>query len=237
MTFQHELLNFDWDSDYFESQSMENGGVYWYARVLMKLLGYDDYTLFKKSINKAISACATLNIDTFENFISIEREIDGEVHQDIKLTRFACYLTAMNGDPRKPEVAAAQTYFITMTEALQKIVQDAANVQRVHIRSEITEREKSLSGIVNKSGIENYAFFRNAGYRGMYNMNYKRLQDYKGVGNKTILDFMGKEELAANLFRITQTEAKIKKDNIYGQKPLEDAAQDVGKRVRNTMIE
>jgi DNA-damage-inducible protein D len=111
-------------------------------------------------------------------------------------------------------VAAAQVYFVTVAEAFRQYVQNAQNVERVQIREELSERERVLSGIAHTAGVNVYAFFQNAGYRGMYNMDLGRLKDLKGIDqSRSLLDFMGKEELAANLFRITQTEAKIKNDN------------------------
>ncbi len=104
-------------------------------------------------------------------------------------------------------------------------------------REEISGREKSMVGVVKKAGIENYALFQNAGYRGMYNKNILQLKIIRNIDkNKGLLDFMGKEELAANLFRITQTELKIKNEHIKGQQKLEVTAENVGQEVRNTMI-
>jgi DNA-damage-inducible protein D len=181
-------------------------------------------------------ACDTLNIPIHDNFISVTRDVDGKQVLDYKMTRFACYLSAMNGDVKKPHVAAAQAYFVTISEAFSKSIQAQESVERVVIRSEVADQEKSLSSTVKTAGIENYAFFQNEGYRGLYNMNLKRVREIKNVPtNRSPLDFMGKQELAANLFRITQTEAKIKNSNISGQKPLERAAFSVGQEVRNTM--
>lgn len=142
-----------------------------------------------------------------------------------------------NADARKPQVAAAQAYFATLAEAFRLYIQEAEAVERVIIREEISEREKSLSGVAMKAGVEYYGLFQNAGYRGMYNMNLSQLRKYKGLPEgKTLLDFMGKTELAANLFRITQTEEKIKNDNVFGQRRLENTAEQVGKEVRRTMV-
>jgi DNA-damage-inducible protein D len=142
----------------------------------------------------------------------------------------------MNGDVKKKEVAMAQAYFITATEAFKRYVQEAQQVERIAIRGEVSEREKSLNAVANQAGVENYAFFQHKGYVGLYNMSLKQLKERKDIPDgRSPLDFMGKEELAANLFRITQTEAKIRNEGIKGQIPLEDAAFSVGRHVRNTM--
>jgi DNA-damage-inducible protein D len=143
----------------------------------------------------------------------------------------------MNGDVRNPRVAQAQAYFITMAEAFRQYVHEAENVERVLVRNELSDREKALSGTASAHGVENYAFFQNAGYRGMYNMDMSQIRRRKGVpSGRSPLDFMGKTELAANLFRLTQTEEKIRNEDLRGQRPLERAAEHVGKEVRDTMI-
>ncbi len=233
-----DLFHFETDRPSFEDHCHENGFRFWYARDLMGMLGYSDYNNFKKAINKALTVCMTLDIDCAVNFQQINRDINGTSVPDYKLSKFACYLVALNGDVKKPEVASAQAYFITLTEAFKRYVSQPDQVERVAIRGEVSEREKSLTGVAKDAGIENYAFFQNKGYLGLYNMGLKKLRAHKGVPeNRSPLDFMGKEELAANLFRITQTEAKIRNEGIKGQKPLENAAYNVGKTVRNTMQE
>lgn len=148
-------------------------------------------------------------------------------------------MIAMNGDVKKPQVAAAQVYFAALAETFNNRVEHADGIDRILIRREMTDGMKTLSSTASRHGVENYAFFLNAGYRGMYNMDLARLTAFKGVdGSKEmLLDRMGKDELAANLFRTTQTDAKIKNENLQGQPKLESAAEDVGKRVRQTMME
>jgi DNA-damage-inducible protein D len=222
----------------FEDFGHTNGGRFWYGRDLMALLGYQSFAAFDAAVNRAIRACATLNIPPLENFRQIERDIDGKSGKDYELTRFACYLTTINGDVNKPQVAKAQTYFAAVAEAARQYFQDAGDVERVIIREEVSEREKSLAGVARLAGVQQYGLFQNAGYRGLYNLDLWRLREIKGVElERSILDFMGKQELAANLFRITQTEAKIKNHQVRGQALLEDVAEDVGRRVRKTMIE
>lgn len=231
---QIDVFHFEPERTSFETLGRENGFRHWYGSDLALMLGYEDMDATRKAINKAMTVCMTLNIPVIENFQQVETEND---KNDFKLSRFACYLTVMNGDVRNAKVAKAQAYFVNLAEAFQDYIQQADGVERVLVRGEVSEREKSLSGTAHRHGVENYAYFQNAGYRGMYNMNLSQLKDFKGLKARgSLLDFMGKEELAANLFRITQTEAKIRNDNVSGQKHLEHTAENVGREVRETMI-
>lgn len=183
-------------------------------------------------------ALTSLDIPIFDNIVQQQRELDGKQVVDYKLSRFACYLAAMNGDPKKPQVAQAQAYFVQWADACRLYLEQADGVERVAIRGEISEHERTLSGTAKKAGVTEYGLFQNAGYRGLYNMNLRELRRHKGVPEgRTPLDYMGKTELAANLFRVTQTEEKIRADGIRGQSALERAAENVGRKVRNTMIE
>jgi len=142
----------------------------------------------------------------------------------------------MNGDVRKKEVAKAQAYFITVTEAFKQYIREAQQVERIAIRGDVSKHEKSLSAVAQDAGVDDYAFFQNKGYCGLYNMSYSELKDHKGIPEeRSPLDFMSATELAANLFRITQTEEKIRKEGIRGQKQLENAAFSAGRQVRETM--
>jgi DNA-damage-inducible protein D len=233
-----DVFRFDEDGHCpFELMSRENGARYWYARDFMGMLGYTEFESFEKAIHKAIKACSSLGIPLIGVVTPVEREIDGITLRDYKLTRFGCYLVAINGDVKKPQVAAAQGYFIALAEAFRQHVQQSDNVERLLVRSDISEREHALSGVAKSAGVDNYAFFQSAGYRGLYDMDLWRLRELKGVpSGRSPLDFMGKQELAANLFRITETEAKIANDRVRGQRDLEHAAHLVGRTVRETMI-
>jgi DNA-damage-inducible protein D len=232
-----DYFHFEKSKPSFEDLGRQNGFRYWFARDLMKMLGYTDYAVFRKgAINRAMTVCSALDIDVTANFEQATRIIDGVLQPDYRLSKFACYLVAMNGDVKKKEVAKAQAYFITVTEAFKRCVHEAQQVERIAIRGEVSEREKSLSAVASHAGLENYAFFQNKGYLGLYNMPISQLRECKGIPDgRSPLDFMGKEELAANLFRITQTEAKIRNEGIIGQQKLEDAAFSVGRQVRQTM--
>ncbi|HPA20736.1 MAG TPA: damage-inducible protein D [Verrucomicrobiae bacterium] len=224
------------DKPGFEDMGESNGFRFWWASDLARLLGYSSTDAFRPAVNKAMAVCAQLNIDISENILQVRRDVDGHEVRDFKLSRFACYLSAMNGDPKKAEVARAQAYFAAFAGAVQQYVERTEAIDRVHIRGELSDRERTLSGVAKTHGVTNYAFFQNAGYRGLYNMDLRRLRLLKGVADgRSLLDFMGREELAANLFRITQTEAKIRKETITGQRPLEAAAESVGREVRRTI--
>ena len=235
-TTMNELTLFGpvFNGDYFENSSQENGFTFWFASELMPILGYESMSSFNKVINKAMTACNTLQIPIIENFVQVYKD---NKELDFKLSRFACYLVAMNADNKKQTVAQAQAYFASLAGAVQNYLDEASNVERIIVRGEISERENSLAGVANRAGVESYPFFQNAGYRGMYNKNISQLRVMRNIpSNRSPLDFMGKDELAANLFRMTQTELKIKHEHITGQKHLENAAENVGKEVRKTMI-
>ncbi|HEY9177326.1 MAG TPA: BRO family protein [Flavipsychrobacter sp.] len=235
-----EVFHFEDGKENFENHSNENGFTYWSARKLMIFLGYSNWNTFNKVISKAMATCNTLSIPLIENFEQIHSEIEGRLDYDFKLSRFACYLIAMNGNVAMPQVAKAQAYFATIAGAIQDYQLEAEKVERLQVRAEVSEREKTLSGVAFAHGLDTagYGFFQNAGYRGMYNKNISTLKTIRGINkNRSLLDFMGKDELAANLFRITQTELKIKGENVRGQSRLEQTAENVGRQVRKAMME
>lgn len=221
----------------FEDFKNQNGITYWWASDIMKMLSYPDMNSFQKVIDRAIKALISLNISIYENIIPQARELEGSTVQDYKLTRFACYLVVMNGNPKKPEVASAQVYFAQQTRKFELFIQGNEDIERVAIREEITEGNKSLSSVAKKAGVEDYAKFQNAGYLGLYNMPNWQLAKKRSIDSKNLLDSMGRMELAANLFRITQTEERIKNQNITGQAALESTHYNVGRSVRDIVIE
>jgi DNA-damage-inducible protein D len=222
--------------DSFEEFARDNGVRYWYARDLMSMLGYQSWDSFRKAVQRALTALDALEIIHDDTITSTTRVEDGVSMPDYKLSRFGCYLVTMNGDPKKPQVAAAQAFFVQSAETLRISIEQSSGVERVLIRDEISDRENSLNSVAKVAGLTNYAFFQNAGYRGMYNMNLTQLRRHRGLDQKeSPLNYMGKTELAANLFRITQTEEKIKNEGIREQNRLENAANYVGKQVRATM--
>jgi DNA-damage-inducible protein D len=230
------VFEIEGSDDAFEAFAQENGTRFWYARDLMAMLGYDTWDSFRKAVQRAMTALDALEIVHEDTITSATRIENGHTIQDYKLSRFGCYLVTMNGDPKKPQVAAAQAFFIQSAETLRIALEQSTGIERILIRDEISGREKSLTSAAKTAGLTNYAFFQNAGYRGMYNMNLNKLREHRGLDAKeSPLNYMGKTELAANLFRITQTEEKIKNERIEGQPQLEHAAHFVGKKVRETM--
>ncbi len=234
------VLEFQKDGATYEDCGRINGGKYWYAREFMRMLGYESYQPFRQAINRAIATCSTLGISVTDNFAQCE-SVDvhnGTSVPDYKLSRFACYLVAMNGDVKKAAVAEAQKYFAGLAEAARQYIQAAQDVERVQIRDDISEREKGLNSTAKRAGVTDFGLFQNAGYLGMYNMNLNKLKEMKGLPDgRTLLDFMDKRELAGNLFRLTETEAKLQTQGVFGQRPAEQVAKQVGQQVRKMMID
>ncbi len=215
--------------DSFEDLAIKNGVNLWNEADLMKALGYQTEESFKKVIQKAQHACLSLGIAIEDNFV---RQTDASY----RLTRFACYLIAINGDPKKPEVATAQVYFAKLADTFQSAVEHAQAVDRVLIREEVNEAERSLTIAAKQHGIEHLGFLY--GFRGMYNMDIDSLIKKRGLSQEeSLVDRMGNTEIAAHLFRITQTEAMIKRDSLKGESLLQRVAEKVGKKIRQTMIE
>ncbi len=216
----------------FEDFKNQNGITYWWASDLMLMLGYSDMKSFEKVLNRATKTMVSLNIPHYDNIIAVKRSINGKECQDFKLTRFACYLTAMNGDPKKHEVAVAQIYFAEQTRKFEIYAQSHNEIDRLLIRDELTDGNKSLASAAKAAKVTNYANFQNAGYRGMYNMPSWKLEKRRGVEKGKLFDGMGRTELAANLFRVTQTEENIKSKGITGQVNLEQTHYSIGRKVR-----
>ena len=216
----------------FEDFKNENGLTYWWASHLMLMLGYKEMPSFKSAIDRAMKACLSLNIDCLDNF---KKELNNG-HDDYKLTRFACYLTVMNADPKHQQVAAAQVYFIEQTRKFEIIIQKASEMERLAIRDEIKEGNKSLNKTASRAGLTDYARFANAGYMGLYNMTNWELAKRRNVDKKDLHEYMGRTELAANLFKLTQTEERIKNYNVQGQQNLEATHQRVGREVRDIIL-
>ena len=220
------------DAPNFEDFKNENGITFWWASDLMKMLGYKDFKTFQRAIDRAITACMTINIPHYENFIAEQRDINGDRQHDFKLTRFACYMVVMNADPKKPEVASAQVYFAEQTRKFELVVEKQEDFERLIIRNEVKEGNKSLTSTAKAAGVTDYARFANAGYTGLYNMLNVELAKKRKIDPKELMEYMGRTELAANLFRITQTEEKIKSQGIRGQHQLEQTHYNVGREVR-----
>lgn len=221
---------------------------YWLARDLYKLLGYTEYNKFVPVIGRAKEACKNSSQSVKDHFNDIEvaqksfnqyGEASGQVISDCELSRYACYLIAQNGDPKKEEVAKAQTYFALQTRR-QEIHQDRLeDSRRVMLRAEVKEHNKKLSSTAKSAGVRNFATFQDYGYMGLYGgMRQKDIHKKKNLKkNQAILDHMSGEELAGNLFRITQADARIKRENIIGEDKANKTHMEVGKKVRQTIKE
>ncbi|MEJ8604620.1 damage-inducible protein [Riemerella anatipestifer] len=224
--------NTDADGLSFEDFKQENGITYWWASDLMRMLAYPNMKSFQKVLDRATKAFVSLNIPYYDNILPEQRTIDNNTFQDFKLTRFACYMVVMNGDPKKIEVAQAQAYFAQQTRKFELYIENHQEIDRLLIREELTEGNKSLNSTLKHAKVQDYAKFTNAGYLGMYNMRNWELANKRNVKKEKLMDSMGRTELAANLFRVTQTEERIKSKGIQGQHNLEATHYEVGKEVR-----
>lgn len=221
----------------FEDLRNQNGKTYWWASDLMRVLGYQDMQSFRKAIDRATKACIALDIDHFANFEKLDRQTPDGPREDYRLTRFACYLTVMNGDPKKPAVAKAQVYFAEQTRRFEIHLQTAQPFDRLIYREECKEGNKALASTFHQAGGDDYARFQNAGYLGLYNMPNWQLASRRKVAKDELWEHMGRAELAANLFRITMTEEQVKSRNVTGQDKLENTHRSVGEQVRKMVIQ
>ena len=224
----------------------ENGVEFWYARELMSVLQYSNWQNFERIIDKAKISCENSGISVFEHFTDVsklsKRANNAEVGiKDYKLTRYACYIIAQNGDSRKKVIALAQTYFAVQTRK-QEITEKEYSMltedeKRFYQRNLTRKGNYSLNQIAKKAGVKNFDKFHNAGYKGLYNgETADDIAKRKGLRyREDILDNMGSEELAANLFRITQTESRLKKDNISNEKDANKTHYTIGKNIREVI--
>jgi DNA-damage-inducible protein D len=230
---------FDAEHPTFEDIYHENGQIYWYASDFIHWLGYKEYSPTMTPINKAMSVCLSIpTIITADHFREEVRVLNGKPIKDFKLSRFACYLVSMNADVKKEQVAKAQAYFAAFTVSIQEYIKSHEDIDRLPLRKDISEREKTLYSTAKQAGVDRYDYFTNKGYIGLYNLPIHKIRELRGVPDgETPLDYMGSEELAANLFRLSQTNAKIKRENIRGQNNLEETALQVGRTVRKAIAE
>jgi DNA-damage-inducible protein D len=223
----------------FEDAGRENGTRYWYAHEFMASLGYDSWSSFQAVITRALGSCAKLGIDPTESFVPDIFIENGREVKTYKLSRFACFLVSMHGDSKKEEVAKAKALLAAIVEKLVEERIQEGDLGRIETRDDLKLAERMLSGAAQSGGLESHQFgiFKDAGFRGMYNMSLSDLMVRKGVDRKkTLYDFMGLEEMAGNLFRVTQTAARIKNQRVMGLPALSDTAHRVGREVRGIMI-
>ena len=225
-----------------------DGSEYWLARELSVELDYVQWRNFSQVIDKAKLACKNSGFDIDDHFADVSKmvEIGNNANRrvtDYELSRYACYLIVQNGDPRKEVIALGQTYFAIQTrrqEVADYFNQLDEDNKRLVVRGNVKQWNQMLAEAARNSGLitnEEYAIFQNAGYKGLYGgLDVEDIHKRKKLGEaQRILDFMGSEELAANLFRITQTESKLKRDNVQGSSAANETHYVVGKEVRATI--
>ena len=224
----------------------ENGNEYWLARELQEALQYTQWRRFENVINKAKLACKNSNIKVDDHFAKVGKMVDigsntKRETNDYKLSRYACYLIAQNGDPRKEVISLAQTYFAIQTrkQELSEIEYNelTEDEKRLYRRNQVRKGNYYLNKTAVNSGVKDLARFHNAGYKGLYNgetaddiFKRKKLR-YR----EDILDNMGSEELADNIFRIAQTDAKLKRDKVNNDYTANSVHYEAGKEVRDSI--
>ena len=228
----------------------EYGGEYWGARELQAVLEYSKWGNFVKVIEKAKESCRNSQLNVDDHFADVGKMVDigsgtKRAIDDMHLSRYACYLIVQNSDPRKEVVALGQTYFAIQTrrqEQADHIARMNEDAKRLAIRNELKEHNKKLVEAAKTAGVETsleYAIFQDHGYMGLYGgLKAKDIHCQKGLKkSQKILDHMGSTELAANLFRATQTEEKLRRDSVQGKSQANQTHYLVGAKVRETMEE
>jgi DNA-damage-inducible protein D len=214
-----------------------NGEDYWMARDIQEILGYDRWENFEGVIERSKMACQSAGFRIAYHFRDTTKMISAGKgaklgRADCYVTRYACYLIAMNGDSSKPEISTAQSYFAAQTRRQE--IQDQA--KRIALRERVRRGNTVLAGTARNAGVERFGIFTDAGYRGLYGMGLKEIKQKKGIPKaQDLLDRAGHAELAASEFRITQTQQKLERERIQGE-PLAIAAhRTVGAEVREAI--
>ena len=221
-----------------------NGKEYWSSRELAKALEYVDYRNFTTPIDKAKVACENSGEVIHNHFVDANEMVSigsgaEKPIETVYLSRYACYLIVQNSDPTKVVVAEGQTYFAIQTRRQEKTDNLIEDSKRTYLREEMKKHNKSLSQAASMAGVSNYAIFQNYGYKGLYGgLSMQDIHQKKRLKkSQQILDHMGSEELAANLFRATQADAKIRREGIKGEMNANLAHYQVGQKVRFTIKE
>ena len=224
----------------------EYGNEYWYARELQVALDYKKWQKFENVIENAKIACENSDNAVSDHFTQVGKMINtGKTAKrkvvDFKLSRYACYLIVQNANPNKEVVALGQTYFAIQTRKQELTEKEYSKLtedkKRFYQRNLTKKGNYSLNQVAKKCGVKNFDKFHNAGYRGLYNgESADDIAKRKGLRyREDILDNMGSEELAANLFRISQTESKLKRDNVTGEKDANETHYNIGKNIREVI--
>ncbi len=225
-------------------QTNEHGAEYWSARDLQSMLGYSQWRRFEDAIKRAMTSCETSGNHADYHFAGAGKPIAGgkgaiQVVDDYHLSRFACYLIAQNGDPRKPEIANAQKYFAIQARRQELSDQAAADLERLELRKQTSEEFKALSGAAQDAGVQSRMFgvFHDAGYKGLYGgLSGAAIKAQKDIPEKdNLLDRMNATELAANQFRMTQTRDKLAREGISNQAQAIQTHEQVGQEVRDAI--
>ncbi len=225
-------------------QVNEHAAEYWSARALQPLLGYGQWRRFEQAIERALTACKESGNPPEHHFAAAGKMIEiGKGGQrdvdDYQLSRFACYLIAQNGDPRKPAIAQAQQYFAIQTRRQELSDQVAADAERLELRKQTSEEFKALSGAAQQAGVQSRLFgvFHDAGYKGLYGgLGADAIKSRKGIPAKEqLLDRMNATELAANQFRMTQTRDKLAREGVRNEAQAIQAHEQVGREVRGAI--
>ncbi|HML35933.1 MAG TPA: DNA damage-inducible protein D [Bacillota bacterium] len=227
----------------------EYGQEFWYARELQHILEYAEWRNFENVIQKAKTACKNAGNVEKNHFVDVNKMVEAGVTNkplnDILLSRYACYLIVQNGDPSKEVIALGQTYFAVKArqqELIENYDQLSEDQKRLAIRNEMVDHNKSLADAARMAGVIeplDYAIFQNKGYQGLYGgLGQKEIHAKKGLKkSQKILDHMGSTELAANLFRATQTDEKLRREKIKGKEKANKTHYEVGRKVRQTIQE
>lgn len=227
----------------------EYGQEYWTARELQPVLEYKQWRQFADVVSRAMEACESSDINVSDHFADVRKIVKAGAASkpidDYHLSRYACYLIAMNGDPRKQAIALAQTYFAVKTrqqELIENYERLTEEEKRLAIRQQVKEHNKMLADAAHNAGVltnKDFGIFQNYGYRGLYGgLTAQDIHRRKGLKkSQQILDHMGSTELAANLFRATQTEEKLRRENIKGKEKANATHYEVGAKVRQTIAD
>jgi DNA-damage-inducible protein D len=224
-------------------KTTKEGGEYWMARDILLILKYASWEKFAEVIDRARRAAASAGLDPDNQFHQTVNMVEigsgaRRSRVDYFLTRYACYLITMNGDTSKKEIGIAQTYFAT--QARRQEIQDklTAEERRILHRKRVTDANKKLGEAAKNAGVENYGLFHDAGYRGLYDMGLTEIKKRKDIPAKEdLLDRAGRSELAANEFRITQTEERLIRESISNERDAKDTHFRVARKIRTTIKE
>lgn len=217
------------------------GGEYWTARSIQDVIGYAKWENFKNVIDRAVESCRSGGIDVRDHFLGTRKMVTvgsgAKVEvEDYFLTRYACYLVAMNGESSKAEVASAQRYFAVQTRLQELDRKELNDQERFRLRGRLTEATKHLHSVAARAEVQNYALFHHAGYLGLYDMGLRQVKTRKGIRQaEDLYDRAGRLELSANEFKATLTEQSLIVKGIKGQAAAEEEHQRVGRVVRRTI--